>query len=562
MTDKKLSMEDVVRQMEDIQQERMVIGRVIEVDRKNNNVLVDIGYKSEGVIPLHEFKDEEIKVGDEVEVFIVKKSMSYEYPPVLSHKRAQVEHRLDEIEKAFTDNLVIDAKLEKKVKGGLIVDIGDIKAFMPASLVGYPMVKNLDSVIDKTVPSKIIEFDRKNKNIIVSWRKAIEEDVRRKREELYEQLYPGKTIKGRVSGIKTFGAFIDLGGIDGLLHISELSWGHVDKVEDIVKVGDEIEVKIKSFNPKSNKISLSLKETQPHPWENIESEFKPGDVIDGKVTGVTSYGAFVELKPGVEGLIKTEEISWTENVKHPGDKLAVNDAVKIKIIEIDLENKKIALSLKQVLPNPWEEVDRNYQVGNIIEGKITHTTDFGAFVMLNEGVEGLIHVSDMTWDKEVEHPSEFVQVGDTVKVKILSIEPDKQKLSLGLKQLEDNPYNDYPAGSTVKCYVKTVQRSGAYVEMENGLEGYMHISNFSRERTEDLREKLKEGDVIEHCRVIKNNPSKKVLEVSIKDYEIDMEHREMKKYMDPSESSGATLRDLIGDKLKGLADIDKKKDKE
>ncbi|MFH1416083.1 MAG: 30S ribosomal protein S1 [Elusimicrobiota bacterium] len=551
MAEEKMSMEDVVRHVENTQQlkSRIVNGTVIEVNKDKGTVLIDAGFKSEGVIPLAEFADIEVKEGDVIEVFVVKRS--FDSQPILSYRKAQQEQNMEGLEAAFRDELVLDAKLEKKVKGGLIVDISGVKAFMPASLVGYPMVKNLDTVIGTTVPCKIIDFDRREKNIVVSWRKAIEEDVRRKREELFDQLYPGKIIKGRVTGIKSFGAFIDLGGIDGLLHISELSWGHVENVEDVVKVGDEIEIKVKSFNPNSNKIALSLKETKPHPWENIEERYAVGNNVEGKVTGTTTYGAFVELESGVEGLIKVEEISWIKDVKHAGDALSNGDTVKVKILEIDQENKKIALSLKQTQPNPWDEVASNYQAGNIIEGEITHITDFGAFMMLKEGVEGLIHISDFSWNKTVKDVSEFVQVGDTVKVKILGIEQDKQKISLGLKQLEDNPFNAYPVGNSMELEIKNVQRSGAYLKLDDKLEAYLHVSNYARERVDDLREKLEAGQKIV-CKIISNKPEQNLIEVSVRAMVEDDQKEELKKYSEPSKESGATLKDLLGDKLDGL----------
>lgn len=552
MVEKKLSMEDVVKQVEDSQQQqkKIVTGVIIEINPKKGIVLVDVGFKSEGVIPLNEFENNELKEGDEIEVFVVKKSLSG--PPILSYKKAKQEQNIVNIEKAFKEDLVLDAKLEKKVKGGLIVDINGVKAFMPASLVGYPMVKNLDTVVGKIVPCKIIDFDRQEKNIVVSWRKAVEEDVRRKREELFDQLYPGKIIKGKVTGIKSFGAFIDLGGIDGLLHISELSWGHVDNVEDVVKIGDELEIKVKSFNPNSNKIALSLKETKPQPWENIDEKYEMGSIVEGKVTGTTSYGAFVELEAGVEGLIRVEELSWTKDIKHSGEILKSGDVVNVKIMELDKENKKMALSLRGSQTNPWEEVAENYQVGSLIEGEITHITDFGAFLMLAEGVEGLIHISDASWDKNIKHLSEIVNVGDNIKAKILSIEPDKQKISLGLKQMEDNPYDAYPVGEIFSAPVTAVQRSGAYIQLENNLEAYLHVSNYSNERIEDFRDTLKESDMVEF-KVIKNNPAQNLIEVSVKALIQDEEKQEIKKYTEPSES-GATIKDLLGDKLEGLTD--------
>jgi small subunit ribosomal protein S1 len=553
MVEEKFSMEDVVRHVENAQQnKRVVAGQIIDIDEGKGTVLLDVGLKSEGTVPIHEFDGKEIKVGDEVEVFIIKSSI--DTPPILSYKRAQQEQYMVNIEKAFEDDLVIDAKLEKKVKGGLIVDISGVKAFMPASLVGYPMVKNLDTVIGQTVPCKIIDFDKREKNIVVSWKKAIEEDVRRKREEIFEQLYPGKIMKGTVTGIKTFGAFISLGGIDGLLHISELSWGHVDNVEDVVKVGDEIEVKVKSFNPNSNKIALSLKETKPHPWDGIQEKFEIGSVIGGAVTGTTAYGAFVELEPGVEGLVRVEEFSWVKDVKHAGDILKKGDKVEVKVMEIEEEEKKIALSIRQVMPNPWEEVAKKYQVGNVIEGEITHIAEFGGFVMLEEGVEGLIHISDISWDKNIKHPSDALKVGDKVKSEILSIDPDKQKISLGLKQLEKNPYDEYPVGKIVELEVTTVQKSGARLKLDEELEAYLHVSNFSSDRVEDLREKLKEGETVK-CKVVKNNPDKRSIEVSINALAYDQGKEELKKYTEITDS-GATLKDILGDKLNGLTDTD------
>ncbi len=554
MVEEKISMEDVVKQVEDSQQnQRIITGTVIDVDKTKGTVLVDVGLKSEGLIPLFEFDNKEIKQGDEITVFVVKRS--FDGPPVLSYRKAQQEENMVGLEKAFKDDLVMDARLEKKVKGGLIVDITGVKAFMPASLVGYPMVKNLDSVVGKVVPCKIIDFDRKEKNIVVSWRKAVEEDVRRKREELFDQLYPGKIVNGIVTGIKSFGAFIDLGGIDGLLHISELSWGHVERVEDIVKVGDELEIKIKSFNPNSNKIALSLKETQPHPWENIKEKYEIGKDIEGKVTGTTTYGAFVELEPGVEGLIRSDELSWIKDVKHAGDVLSVGDIKTIRILEVDEENKKIALSLRQVQPNPWKEVANNYQIGNIIEGEITHITDFGAFLMLKEGVEGLIHVSDLSWGKNVKDISSFFKVSDIVKVKILNIDIDKQKVSLGLKQLENNPYDAYPVGRILEIKVKAIQKAGAYLELDNNMEAYLHVSNYSKDRINDLRENLKEGDLIK-CKIITSDSSQNIIEVSVKSASEDDDKQELKKYTEPTET-GATLKDLLGDKLDGLTNDQK-----
>jgi small subunit ribosomal protein S1 len=549
MIEERMSMDDVVRHVEQSHQgERIVTGCIIEVNKDKGTVLVDIGFKSEGIIPLHEFNEVEIKAGDEVEVFVVRKN--YDSQPILSYRRAQQEQNLVNIEAAFKDELVIDAMLEKKVKGGLIVDIGGVKAFMPASLVGYPMVKNLDSVIGTTVPCKIIDFDRREKNIVVSWRKAVEEDVRRKREELFDQLYPGKIIKGKVTGIKSFGAFVDLGGLDGLLHISELSWGHIDNVEDVVKIGDEVEIKVKSFNPNSNKIALSLKETKPHPWENIAEKFKVGADVEGKITGATTYGAFIELEPGVEGLVRSEELSWTKEVKHAGDILKTGEPVQVKILEIDEENKKIALSVKQTQPNPWDEVSKNYQVSNVIEGEITHLADFGAFLMLPEGVEGLIHISDISWEKNVKHPSEAINVGDKVSAKILSIDADKQKIALGMKQLEENPYDKYPVGKIIECPVSVVQRSGAQIKLDENLEAYLHVSNYSADKIDDLRDFIKEGDMIK-CKIVKSNPEKNSIEVSINALLRDEEKAEIKKYSESSDT-GTTLKDLLGDKLKGL----------
>ncbi len=421
------------------------------------------------------------------------------------------------------------------------------------------MVKNLDSVIDKSVPCKIIEFDRDKRNIVVSWRKAIEEDVRQKREELFEQLYPGKVVKGEVSGIKSFGAFVDLGGVDGLLHISELSWGHVNKVEDVLEPGQEVEVSIKSFNPNSNRIALSLKDNQPHPWEDIDEKYKPGDELEGRVTGVTNYGCFVELEPGVEGLVRTEELSWVDDIKNAADAVKTDEKLKVRILEVDPEAQRIALSVRQTQPNPWKEVEKNYQEGNVLEGEVTHLTDFGAFVMLPEGVEGLVHISDISWNRDISHPSDALNVGDTLKVKVLGIDSDKQKISLGLKQMEENPYQEYPVGATVEAEAGKVSRSGAYLELPNGLEAYLHVSNYSRDRTEDLRDQLDQGDKVE-CRVIKNNPDKKYIEVSIKDLQAEEEKQEMKKYMDSS-GSGSTLYDLIGDKLDGLTQDKDKDDK-
>ncbi|MFQ5866498.1 MAG: 30S ribosomal protein S1 [bacterium] len=551
-------MKELLNNLDKIREGNVVTGKVVQI--KGETVLVDVGLKTEGVLKKGEVTDPsgklKVKVGDELEVFLEKRGDAFGRP-VISFKKAEMVKTWDRIRDAYTTQKEIPGKIVKKVKGGMRVDLGGpvsipkegkglAEAFMPASQVGYPPVKDLDSIIGQVVPLRIIEFKAK-KNIVVSWRLVIEDEVKKKREELLNRINVGDVLKGTVKNITKFGAFIDLGGIDGLLHIGDITWGRLEKVEDALKVGEQLDVKVLSFNQEKEQISLGLKQLEPHPWENIGEKYAVDSTPTGKVTGILPYGAFVELEPGIEGLIHVSEMSWTGKIKHPCEVLKAGDMVKVRVLNIDEENRRLSLGLKQVQANPWAQAKEKYPPGTRLTGTVTHLAPFGAFVRLEEGIEGMIHVSDISWTMRLKHPGQVLKEGDRVEAVVLDINVEAEKISLGLKQKSKNPYDKYLVGSNVQGKVVHLTNFGAFVELEPGIEGLIHISQVAKRRVKDIRDVLKVGDKV-WAKITKADPRQMIINLSIKEYIKTQERVEMEKYIE-QEIPEATLGEIISEKL-------------
>jgi small subunit ribosomal protein S1 len=496
--------------MRSIGEGEIVRGTVLAVDEKE--VLVDVGFKSEGVIALSEFSDPgSIHVGDIVEVFL-EKMENQDGLVVLSKQRADFVRVWDRVKEAHDTGQVVEGKLVRKIKGGVVVDLYGVEAFLPGSQIALRQVQNVDALLGQSVSVKIIKLNKRRRNIVVSRRAVLEEERDRMKATILKDLAKDQIREGQVKNITDFGAFVDLGGIDGLLHITDMSWGRVAHPSELVKIGDRVRVKVLNFDPEKERISLGLKQLEAYPWEGVEDKYKVGDRIQGKVVSITDYGAFVELEKGVEGLIHVSEMSWTRHVRHPSKVVNIGDIIDAVVLKVDKANEKISLGLKQVEPDPWLTLDQKYPPGMKVKGKVRNLTNFGAFVELEEGIDGLVHVSDMSWTKRVAHPSEVLKKGDAVEVVILSIDKEHRRISLGLKQVSDDPWpllaDRFPSGLEVKGTVNRLFDRGAIVDLGDGIEGFVPLTqlgiddlkrpNDAFEVGEDLTMKVTRVDVPNH----------------------------------------------------------------
>jgi len=443
-------------------------------------VLVDVGFKSEGVIQLSEFPDPgSIKVGDTIEVFL-EKMENQDGLVVLSKQRADFVRVWDRVKEAHDNGVVVEGKLVRKIKGGVVVDLYGVEAFLPGSQIALRQVQNVDALLGQTVSVKIIKLNKRRRNIVVSRRAVLEEERERMKGAILKDLAKDQIREGVVKNITDFGAFVDLGGIDGLLHITDMSWGRVQHPSELVKIGDKLRVKVLNFDPEKERISLGLKQLEAYPWEGVEDKYKVGDRIKGKVVSITDYGAFVELEKGVEGLIHVSEMSWTRHVRHPSKVVNIGDIIEAVVLKVDKANEKISLGLKQVEPDPWLTLDQKYPPGMRVKGKVRNLTNFGAFVELEEGIDGLVHVSDMSWTKRVAHPSEVLKKGETVEVVVLSIDKEHRRISLGLKQVSDDPWpmlaDRFPSGMELTGTINRLFDRGAIVDLGDGIEGFVPLS--------------------------------------------------------------------------------------
>jgi small subunit ribosomal protein S1 len=544
---------------EDIKEGEIVHGRVIQVTK--DYVVVDIGYKSEGQVNINEFPSIDgqvpVKEGDEIEVLLESRENDNGLC-VLSKEKADRLKVWDEISAACERDELIDGTIAQRVKGGLSVTIrGGVKAFLPGSQVDLRPVRNLDAFIGKTYKFKVIKFNKKRGNIVLSRRVLLEKERAELKEQTLEKLKEGQLVEGIVKNLTEYGAFIDLGGIDGLLHITDMSWGRVNHPSEMFQVGDHVRVKVLKFNPESERVSLGLKQISEDPWTKAEQIYKPGTVVKGKVVSLKDYGAFIELEEGIEGLIHISEMSWTRRVKHPSKVVAVNDIVEAVVLDIDAKANRISLGMKQLEPNPYEALTQKYPPGTVVKGKVRNIADFGIFVEIEEGIDGLVHISDMSWTQRVKHPSELYQKGDEVEAVVLHIDTtdgDKPKISLGIKQLIGDPWDripfDYPVGKIVNAKVQKVLDFGAFVELEKGIEGLVHVSEISDDRVEDPRDVLKPGQDVK-VEIINVDTAERKIGLSMKAAHRAEELADVQGYS--AGTSGATLGDVMRGKLKGFA---------
>ncbi|NQT97403.1 MAG: 30S ribosomal protein S1 [Candidatus Marinimicrobia bacterium] len=481
----------------DISENQVITGRIIGMNDKE--VLVDIGFKSEGIINRNEFGRDIPKIGEKMEVFL-------EYiedrsgKTVLSKEKADFMRRWREIKEYYADKEIIKGRIVRRIKGGMIVDLNSVQAFLPGSQIDVRPVQDFDKYLDQEIDLRIVKLNETRKNIVVSHKIILEESLKEQREALFEKLDAGQVLEGRVKNITDFGAFIDLGGIDGLLHITDLSWGRVNHPSEVVTMDENLTVKVIDYDQEKKRVSLGLKQLLQHPWENVEEKYPIESKIIGKVVSMTNYGVFVEIEPGVEGLIHVSEMSWTRHVRNPSEIYSMGDKVEAMVLSIDSEERKISLGAKQLQPDPWDEIEDHFMVGTIKKGKIINLTQFGAFVELAEGIDGLIHVSDLSWTKVVRHPKEIVEKNQDVEVRVLEVSRESRRISLGLKQVTDDPWPDiiqhFTGGKSVEGEVIRVLDKGIILQLEKEVEGIIPISRLSKRDRKAMARKYKPGSTI------------------------------------------------------------------
>jgi small subunit ribosomal protein S1 len=501
--------------------ESLIEGSVIKgiiTEIRDNEVILDIGAKAEGVVPAHEFMDVgELQVGEEIEVFL-ERLEDREGNPVISYDKAQQKKHWEEILTQCEEGSILSGRVKTKVKGGLVVNVG-VDAFLPASQIDIQPPKNLDQYVGQTYDFKVLKINTERKNIVISRRELIEEQRLEKRRKLLEDIKPGDLCRGSVKNITDYGAFIDLDGLDGLLHITDMSWGRISHPSEMLKVGEEIEVMIIEVDRDRERVSLGLKQTTDNPWDGIEDRYPVNARVRGKVVNLVPYGAFVELEEGVEGLVHVTELSWVKRISKPNEVLKVGDEIEAVVLGIQKDDQKISLSVRQLDPNPWDMVRHNYPVGARVRGKVRNLTSYGAFVELEEGIDGMVHVSDMSWTRKINHPSEAVKKGDEVDAIVLDVDPNSQRISLGMKQLTNDPWDEidtfFKIGDLVNGTVSKITSYGAFVELKEGIDGLVHISQISEERIEKVKDVLNSGDAIT-ARVIKIDRDERRIGLSIK----------------------------------------------
>ena len=493
----------------------IVKGKILEI--KPQVVLVDIGYKSEGAIPANEFEDEDIQVGDEVEV-LLERLENDEGMVVLSKEKAAHRQNWEKIYHVFKDGGLVKGKVKSVVKGGLMVNVG-VEAFLPGSQIDIIPPKDLNEYVGKVYEFKIVKINDERKNIVLSRREVIEAERAEQRQKFLESVNPGDKVIGVVKNITDFGAFVDLNGMDGLLHITDMSWGRLNHPSELLGIGQKIEVQILEVNREKERVSLGLKQLQNNPWENIEGRYPVGHKVRGKVTKLVAYGAFVEVEEGVEGLIHVSELSWTKRIARPSDVLTVGQVVEAVVLGINTDERKISLGVRQLEPNPWDDIDARYPIGTQLKRPVRNLTAYGAFVELEEGIDGMIHVSDLSWTRKINHPSELLKKGQEVDAVVLGIDKANQRISLGMKQLDTDPWSiidtRFKVGDVVKGRVAKIASFGAFVELEDDIDGLVHISQISEERIEKVKDKLNVGDEVE-ARVIKVDKVERRIGLSIK----------------------------------------------
>ncbi|MBN2371219.1 MAG: 30S ribosomal protein S1 [Vicinamibacteria bacterium] len=526
----------------------VVRGVVLRVS--NAEVVVDVGYKSEGVIPLDEFKDEtgkpNVKPGDVVDVLLEKAEDKDGYV-ILSKEKAEKMKVWDDVERAYHDRRIVSGRVIERVKGGLAVDIG-VRAFLPGSQVDTRPVRNLDSFRGQELRMRVIKVNKKRGNIVLSRKVVLEEENAERKRETLDTLEEGKVLMGAVKNITDYGAFIDLGGIDGLLHITDISWGRINHPSEVLKVGDEIKVQVLKFDRENERVSLGYKQLKADPWSTVSIKYPVGGRVKGKVVSLTDYGAFVELEEGVEGLVHISEMSWSKKIKHPSKLLIVGQTVECVILGIDQEAHRISLGLKQAEANPWMQLAEKYPIGSKLQGRVRNLTEFGAFVEVEEGIDGLIHISDLSWTQRVKHPSDLLKKGDVVEAVVLNIDADNQRLSLGLKQLATDIWDDFfsahKVGDVVEGKISRVTSFGVFVELRDGIEGLVHISELDDKRVEKPEMQFRVGDVFP-MKILKINAEEKRIGLSIRAAKQEEYRQDLASYRESAGDDRLTIGDAV-----------------
>jgi len=538
----------------------LVTGKIVQIN--SDVIMVDVGWKTEGYILAKELKDEAgnitVDVGDEIEVMVERRDQ--EGNLVLSRDKAAKMKIWDDVKVACENNLPVKGTVVERVKGGLSVDIG-LSAFLPGSQVDIRPVRDLDKYVGQTLMFDVLKYDRKRNNVVLSRRSILEQEREEEKQETLANIYEGAVVEGIIKNITDYGLFIDLGGIDGLLHVTDISWGRITKPSENFNKGDKITVKILSFDREKERVSLGHKQLTENPWEMITDKYPVGSIVEGKVVNLTDYGAFVELDPGVEGLIHVSEMFWTREIKHPSKVLSLGQTLKAMILDVNKDNKRISLGLKQTTDNPWETLKFKYPEGTVIKGVIRNVTNFGLFVGIEDGIDGLVHVSDISWKQRVKHPSEIYKKGQEIEAVVLNIDVENEKFSLGIKQIEKNPWEEfcekYSAGSIVSGKITNLTEFGAFVEVEEGIEGLVHISELSHKRVKTASEIFAVGDAI--SAVVKSVDVKgRKIRLSIKDTEVNPEgSHSVSQYLNNRENVGSNLGQALADADVKLIDPNK-----
>jgi small subunit ribosomal protein S1 len=522
----------------------LVRGRVLQI--RSGVVMLDLGYKSDGIIPVEQFTEEELKTlkpGDELEV-LIEQAEDSNGNIMLSRDKAKKLQVWDDLNRAYQTGTPVKAKVLASIKGGLSVDIGGVAAFLPGSQVDVKPVQNLGRLVGQTLDMKIIKMNSGRGNIVLSRRAILEEQQSVKKEETLSSLSEGQIISGVIKNITAYGAFVDLGGIDGLMHITDISWGRINHPSEAFKVGDQVEVVVLKYDREKQKVSLGMKQKTQDPWQTAAEKYAVGGRVSGKVVSLTDYGAFVELEHGVEGLVHVSEMSWTQKVKHPSKVVSVGDTIEAQVLSVDPAAKRISLGMKQIEPNPWQTIGERYPVGSEVEGKVKTITDFGAFIGIEEGIDGLVHISDLSWTKHVKHPGEVLKKGQKTKAVVLSIDAAKERISLGLKQLTPDPWDKaipgrYKVGQDETVTVTKKADFGMFVELEQGIEGLIPASEVPKDAPE-----IKEGDAVT-ARVIKVDRGDRKIALSIKAHVKGQDRSTLKDYMSQQEKPDTTIGALL-----------------
>jgi small subunit ribosomal protein S1 len=535
--------------LQQIQYGDITTGKVVQI--KDDRVMVDVGWKTEGFIPIGELKDARgnvnISVGDEIDVFVDKRDS--EGNLVLSRDKASKVKIWDEIKNACDNDTLIEGVVIEKIKGGLSVDIG-IVAFLPGSQVDIRPVKDLDKFVGQTLDFKVLKYDRKRNNVVLSRRSIVATEREAEKRDILKSIQEGSVVEGVIKNITDYGIFIDLGGVDGLLHVTDISWGRIAKPSENFQKGDKITTKVLSFDSEKERVSLGLKQLADNPWEKITEKYPIGSVVKGTVVNLTDYGVFVEMESGVEGLVHISEMYWTREIKHPSKVLKVGETIDVMVLEVNPQTKRVSLSLKQTTPNPWEKLKEKYPVGTVVKGIVRNITNFGVFIGIEEKIDGLIHVSDISWKHRVNHPSEYFKKGQEVEAVVLNVDVENEKFSLGIKQIEKNPWDEltekYAPGSVVTGKIKNFTDFGIFMEIEEGIEGLVHISEISQKRVKTSSELYSVGDTV--SAVVKSiDPKSKKIRLSIKELEAPAPTPTSNQYINNTENVGSNLSQALAE---------------